>query len=189
MREVAQLAPHQTGVQAANLGDGILHRTEIVAPLQSAFVFAAMEVVACVVGVADVTARASSKIWKLCELWKDAPQDVYLLRDELGRASRFFDALKSGIEQSFPASLSPDMLVDFLSLLDQGHKTVSTLQLLFDDLLAPSNDSGKAHSTVLELSKTRKLYWLSRFHKTKRLRSSLRRTTEQIGLYMSLLTV
>jgi len=42
-----------------------------------------MEIVAAAIGVSNVTARVSSKIWCLCEPWEDAPQDVYQLRDKL----------------------------------------------------------------------------------------------------------
>jgi len=154
-----------------------------------------MEIVACVVGAADVTARASSKIWRLCELWKDAPQDAYHLRDELGRASRFFDAIKSGIQESFSVSPSQTVLMDLTSLLNQGHHTVSTLQVLFDELLSDRDglekDSGALphQNSAVELSKKRKLRWMKRLHKIKRLRASLRQTTEQIGLFLSLLNV
>ncbi len=154
-----------------------------------------MEVVACVVGVADVTARASSKIWRLCELWKDAPQDAYHLRDELHRAGRFFDALKSGMQHFSSVSPSQTMLVDLTSLLNQGHHTVSTFQQLFDELLnagdGVGNDSGDLshQNPVVELGKKRRLRWLKRLHKIKRLRASLRQTTEQVGLYLSLLNV
>ena len=157
-----------------------------------------MEIVACVIGVADVTARASSKIWRLCELWKDAPQDVFHLRDELDRSSRFFEALKTGMQQqSLPASSSSSpsqtVMVDLTSLLNRGHGTVSALQALFDELLIVKTDAEKGSSSeklvAVELGKRRRVGWLKRFHRIKRLRNSLRQTTDQIGLYLSLLNV
>ena len=143
-----------------------------------------------------MTARASSKIWRLCELWKDAPQDVFHLRDELDRSSRFFEALKIGMQQSLPASPSQTVMVDLTSLLNRGHGTVSALQALFDELLIVKTDAEKgsghglsSENVAVELGKRRRVGWLKRFHRIKRLRNSLRQTTDQIGLYLSLLNV
>ncbi|KAK5651530.1 hypothetical protein OQA88_11984 [Cercophora sp. LCS_1] len=144
-----------------------------------------MEAVAAIVGVADVTARASSKIWRLCELWKDAPQDVYFLRDDLDRANRFFASLRNSLE-TLPPTMGQPLSQDLEGLLGSGHRTISSLQLLLDEFL---DDKQAGTRQVVEISKRRKLLWLRSLSKVKRLKGALRQTTEQVGLCLSLLNV
>lgn len=153
-----------------------------------------MEAAAAVIGIADAAARASSKIWNLCEQWKDAPQDIYQLRDELDRADRFFSALKEASNQQFPAHVSENISTDLASLLKKGYNTVYTLQLLVDELLCTNYLPGvsaqsRGEDGTVEISKRRRLLWLKRLHKVKRLKGTLKQTTEQTGLYLSLLNV
>ncbi|RSL44018.1 hypothetical protein CEP54_014856 [Fusarium duplospermum] len=56
-----------------------------------------MELLVAIVGVADVTARASTGLWKLCEQWRDAPKEIRLLRDDLVQANAFFAQIQKGL--------------------------------------------------------------------------------------------
>jgi len=147
-----------------------------------------MEIVAIVVGVADVTARASSKIWHLCEVWKDAPEEVCQLRDELDRAGRFFASLQNAIQQSFPASVPPSTSADLKSLLNKGRCTIITMQVFLDELCSTKEALGQC-TQVGELGKSRRLLWMRRKKKIKKSWATLRHTIEHIGLYLSLLNM
>jgi len=58
-----------------------------------------MEVVAAAVGIADVTARSAHMLWRLCDAWRDAPHDLFQLRDDLSRANEFYGSLKNDVAQ------------------------------------------------------------------------------------------
>src|SRR5262245_57221552 len=66
-----------------------------------------MEVVGAAVGVADVAGRVSHRVYKLCEAWKDAPRDVFQLRDDLARAQDFYGSLKEDVAKSITVILAP----------------------------------------------------------------------------------
>ena len=68
-----------------------------------------MEVVAAVVGVADVTARSAHMLWRLCDAWRDAPHEVFQLRDDLSRANEFYASLKQDLTTYVKSSGSPSM--------------------------------------------------------------------------------
>jgi hypothetical protein len=65
-----------------------------------------MEIVAATVGVADVAGRVSHRVWRLCEAWKDAPRDVFQLRDDLSRAQEFYGSLREDVARSVAALLT-----------------------------------------------------------------------------------
>ncbi|KAF5006895.1 hypothetical protein FDECE_6754 [Fusarium decemcellulare] len=99
-----------------------------------------MELLAAIIGVADVTARASTGLWKLCEQWRDAPKDVHLLRDDLVQANAFFVQIQKGIsmEQARGVDASswpPACIHELKRLLHEGQTLVLGVQKMVDELL------------------------------------------------------
>ncbi|KAK1749411.1 ankyrin repeat-containing domain protein [Echria macrotheca] len=150
-----------------------------------------MEFAAAVIGIGQVAALVTLETRKLCERWKDAPKAIYLLRDELDTAETFFSALRVGLGNLPPklgdGSPTTAMLAELHVLLARSNTILVRLQRILDELLGSSGDA--LSSDVQSLAKRRKLLWLRRLEEVNKLREKLRRTTHDIGLFMTLLNV
>jgi len=147
-------------------------------------------VVAAAVGIADVAARASSKAWKLCDLWRDAPRDIFLLRDDLDRSARFFVALHQGLERRSDNRKDSEWAAaddELASLLSDGCETLEGLQDIMDSLISP--DSVAMPATQLDLPKRRRFLWLRRLKEVKKLKVALGNVMSQIGLQLAYLNL
>lgn len=148
-----------------------------------------MELFAGIVGVADVTARTSAGLWRLCEHWRDAPKDVSLLRDDLGQASEFFAQLQRGIaaEQARAGASTwpPESIAELERMLQDGEALVLSVQQLVDDLLNQTvPGAGQAQQ---DLSKRRKLTWVKRSRWVLEQRRALKKLVGKIyGVLLSL---
>ncbi|RSM00939.1 hypothetical protein CDV31_011579 [Fusarium ambrosium] len=136
-----------------------------------------MELLAAIVGVADVTARASTGLWKLCEQWRDAPKDIHLLRDDLVQANAFFAQIQKGLtaEQARGGSASrwpPECIRELERLLQDGQALVLGVEKMVDELMSPGiAASGPSHQS---LSGRRKLLWVTKLRWTSEQRRSLK---------------
>ena len=148
-----------------------------------------MEIAAVAIGVVNVTARAGSKIWTLCESWKEAPKEVHYLRDSLVRAQEFFSQVKLGIEKGRLDELASNPLQDdslrqLELLLKQGLATIVGIEAIVQDITdgqhSPSRGRG-IHSSIQEpLSRRRKMLWLANAAKVARLRTGLKEISMMI---------
>jgi len=156
-----------------------------------------MELVAAAVGVVDITARASSKAWELCGIWKDAPRDIFQLRDEIDRSATFFLALHDGLvrrSKSRPDCqdlAAADADIEFQSLLVEGCDAIEGLQKIIDDLIAPCQEEPASTTPAAKLSipKRRKFVWLRRLKEVKKLKNTLNHVTSQIGFRVAFLNL
>ncbi|RMJ04690.1 hypothetical protein CDV36_014640 [Fusarium kuroshium] len=136
-----------------------------------------MELLAAIVGVADVTARASTGLWKLCEQWRDAPKEIHLLRDDLVQANAFFAQIQKGLtaEQARGGSSSrwpPECIRELERLLQDGQALVLGVEKMVDELMSPGiAASGPSHQS---LSGRRKLLWVTKLRWTSEQRRSLK---------------
>lgn len=136
-----------------------------------------MELFAAIVGVADVTARASTGLWRLCEQWRDAPKEIHLLRDDLVQANSFFAQIQKGLiaEQARGASASrwpPECTRELGQFLKDGQALVLGVEKMVDELLSRGvAASGPSH---LSLSGQRKLLWVTKLRWTSDQRRSLK---------------
>lgn len=62
-----------------------------------------MEIAFALVGVTDVAIRAGSKLWALSTAWRDAPNDLHNLRDDLTSTEQFFSEVQEHL-RSVPRS-------------------------------------------------------------------------------------
>ncbi|KAK1759095.1 ankyrin repeat-containing domain protein [Echria macrotheca] len=156
-----------------------------------------METAAAIIGIARVTTTVSLQARRLCELWKDAPRDIYHLCDELETAKTFFGTLQSGIIDS-PLTDDPSRAVlrqELNVLLRRANSILGSLEPILARLVSGGNDSpgapdaGGRSGLVLTLAKRRKFLWLRRVNKVTKLRGMLRRTTDDIGQYLILLNI
>jgi len=149
-----------------------------------------MELVAAAVGIADITTRASSKCWKLCDLWRDAPRDIFQLRDDLDRSARFFLSLHEGLERRSSGHNDVDRAAadgEIAALLGDGCDAVEGLQDIMDELISP--EAVNSPGEQLEIPKRRKFLWLRRFREVKKLKTLLNHVTTQIGFQLAYLNL
>ncbi|KAJ4328679.1 hypothetical protein N0V84_000870 [Fusarium piperis] len=136
-----------------------------------------MELLAAIVGVADVTARASTGLWKLCEQWRDTPKEIHLLRDDLVQANAFFAQIQKGLtaEQARGASASrwpPECIRELERLLKNGQALILGVEKMVDELL--SQGIAASRPSHQSLSGRRKLLWVTKLRWTSDQRSSLK---------------
>jgi hypothetical protein len=109
-----------------------------------------MEIFGAAIAAIDVTSRASIGIWRLCQVWKDAPEDVFQLSDDVDQAERFFCMLKAGIAEGCDSS-DPHTFAsaeEVIELLNQGRETAKNLHEIIDELTherQPEKPSSNVH--------------------------------------------
>ncbi|KAK3386490.1 ankyrin repeat-containing domain protein [Podospora didyma] len=59
-----------------------------------------MEIAIGAISVTRIAVSANSKLWELSHEWRDAPADLYKLRDDVTRAERFFSEIREQINGS-----------------------------------------------------------------------------------------
>jgi len=156
-----------------------------------------MELALSIAAIAHVATKVALEIRKLCDLWKDAPRDVYHLCDELETAEAFFQVLQT----SFPELDCPPTSKEFANhhhnaavmeglgrLLLRSRSTLRHLQKILDELVG-GKESDTPDGSVVRFAKRRKLLWLRHLDGVSRLRRVLRHTNKDIGLFLTLLNV
>jgi hypothetical protein len=137
-----------------------------------------MEAAAAVISVAEVAARVSLRLWKLCDAWHDAPKDVHRLREDLARAHEFYDAVRQGMDAgqiTRPGSKAPQEL---LLLLQSGRDTLSKIESIVDQVMqgqvVAEQPTGKLQPLKIQsLKARRKVVWLAKSDKLHRLKAEL----------------
>jgi hypothetical protein len=138
-----------------------------------------MEIAAAVIGVADVAARASSKLWALSAAWRDAPLDLHSLRDDLTRTERFFGEIRQSLDRislTQPGSMCDIFMLgsDLHELLDEGSVALRRVEAIVDSFSAIKYADTKTHSDkAREMGSRRKILWLRQSRKVTRLRQEL----------------
>ncbi|KAK0657996.1 hypothetical protein B0T16DRAFT_502951 [Cercophora newfieldiana] len=132
-----------------------------------------MEMVGAVAGILDVTVRTASKVWKLCQAWQDAPEDVHRLRDDLARTEHFFDETKHGMQAAILGS--DDMLElkgaslrqrNLKILVEQGISVIESIEEVINALY-------RGEESPEAWSKTMRVVWLRYRAKVAKLRKEL----------------
>jgi hypothetical protein len=165
-----------------------------------------MELAAAVVAVVEVTSRASSALWKLGEEWKNAPRDIYQLRDDVDRAVSLYRVVQASIAppenpkggDGYRAQVvrgggdngggpGEALVADELKLLVlEGESAVSRIQAMIDNLM---HTSGTPFAAADIIPKMRRLAWLRNQAKVRYLQSVLRRNLDQLGMHLVLLNL
>ena len=153
-----------------------------------------MELLGAVIGVADVAARTTSKVWALCENWRDAPHDFHRLKDDLTRIQLFFRETQEGLssaphmhrawkeESDTDAKSAPRFPGDTSSLgrlLEVGMGVLRRLEHMVDDL---RGTSGLEDGDVLRRS--RRLKWMANAAKVNKLKQELGDVTTGICRFL-----
>ena len=140
-----------------------------------------MEFLGAIIGVADVTARTTSKVWALCESWKDAPSDFHKLKDDLTRIQLFFRETQEGLSSAPSRPSRRECDADTGSsihissdasnlghLLEAGTGVLNRLEHVVDDLRG-SNGTGDDYV----LRRGRRLKWMAYAGKVSKMRQEL----------------
>ncbi|KAK4444137.1 ankyrin repeat-containing domain protein [Podospora aff. communis PSN243] len=132
-----------------------------------------MEMVGAVAGILDVTVRTTSKVWKLCQAWQDAPEDVHNLRDDLARTQHFLSETKEGMQNAIPGyeevmelkGRSPRQ-ESLRLLIDKGTHVIERIEAVINVLYKGAEDNET-------WSKTMRVVWLRYKSKVAKLRKEL----------------
>lgn len=145
-----------------------------------------MEVALAVVNVTDVAVRCGAKLWVLSNLWRDAPDDIRSLRDEMKNTELFFDQIRRHIE--ITDTRTPSVEHEFLTeskdqpseltnLIDDGHVVLSRIEAIVDSLVTSTTMEAQGllvkDNKGEKPSKTKRMLWLRHSHKVARLRKEL----------------
>ncbi|KAK0652512.1 ankyrin repeat-containing domain protein [Cercophora newfieldiana] len=143
-----------------------------------------MEAAFAIVGAADVAVRATCKLWALSDAWRDAPADLFKLRDDLTRTERFYAEIQQHVTNSRSSALGASYLrQDLQSMIEEGAITLRQIEAIVDGLVAPGNDGpDEKHckNDAAGVGKRRKLRWLKQSAKVTRLRKELAHTRSNI---------
>ena len=149
-----------------------------------------MDIVSAVISITEVTIRTSSKLWKLSTAWRDAPEDLHRLRDDITRTHQFFDEVRHnaryvtalgsekrsvarpGFQRKVPMSRS-----DLPGLLDEGAAVLGRIEDFVDGL---ENEHGEGRGESHELGKRRRLNWIRHSTKVARMRKELSNVVSSI---------
>ncbi len=126
-----------------------------------------IEIVASIAGITHLLAEVTSKAWKISEAWRDAPQDLHWLRDDLTRTQNFFSEIEAGVgtlsnklQEGEKGPQPVKARVDELQrLLDQGVTILHRIEAVVDKVYQISkmgSDEG-----YINLNKRARLYWTS----------------------------
>lgn len=134
-----------------------------------------MEAVGAIVGIADVALRTGSKLWSLFDTWKDAPAELYRLRDELTRTQRFFAETQQGVEALY--SIQPkcrSMTESHASIRELELLTAKGLEILQDiDAFVDSLAKPSKLNNLPDLGKRRRITWMANAKRVSKWRSEL----------------
>jgi hypothetical protein len=106
-----------------------------------------LEVVVASYSVARVATQACWNTWLLCEQWKNAPREVFQLRDELSSADEFFAGVQRGLGtevSNHDCQWTDETAAELRHLLNQGHNALLQIQAIVDRLL--DNEPTKKNS-------------------------------------------
>lgn len=165
-----------------------------------------------IVALVRAATSATLQARTLCAVWKDAPRDILYLRDELETCKVFFDCIENGIlELSFlgessdghggPKSGTETQRETLTVLLSRGAGIVQRISEILVGLIGePADNTRRAGNEVdnnyrgrgepqLQLALRKKLLWLRRAENVTKLRKLLRRTTDDIGLCLTILNM
>lgn len=162
------------------------------------------------IALVRATASTALQARTLSVIWKDAPRDVFHLRDELDTCKTFLESIQSGIVES---SLIKDLeehhdprdggalqREPLRALLRRGEKIAKSIGEILTELLGEDPDGTGTRgetdreNTVRDKERTRfkfkkKFLWLRRLEAVTKLRKMLRRTTDDIALSLTMLNV
>ncbi|KAK5654577.1 hypothetical protein OQA88_7206 [Cercophora sp. LCS_1] len=139
-----------------------------------------MEVLGAVLAVSNVAIATTSSVWSLCEVWRDAPDELFRLLEDLRQAQQFFSETRDGV-QSMPLKRSHATKFTSLdalrSLLDEGGTVIKDIGKLIQKL---HKDDHWDNLKPDEVKKRRRALWLSQTHKVTKLRKRLKHITVSI---------
>lgn len=161
-----------------------------------------------VIALVRATTSTAFQARTLSVAWKDAPRDVFFLRDELETCKAFLESIQEGI---FKSSLLDDIETSHMSgglgvlktealkaLLTRAENIVVNLGQILGELVGRQGNSlntcGKNGDPAIDRSQKRlafrkKVLWIRRLDAVTKLRKMLRRATDDIALQLMMLNM
>src|SRR5512140_480248 len=128
-----------------------------------------MEVAAAIIGVSEVAIRTTSKLWKLSNAWREAPEELHRLRDDLSRTQQFFDEVRhNSISATFSRSWNEESptQAELRRLLLEGSRILEKIEDVVDKLTGGQGRLEKLGT----LGKMRRILWMANAQKIAGLR-------------------
>lgn len=121
--------------------------------------------------IASVAVNTCLAAYKLCQVWKDAPKEIYELKDDLARSEDFFQGVKHNAMEQIQDNLNePTKNTNgLLELLDKGEIVLVEIRRVLNNLLDASNDC-----TDAVINRKLKVKWLKHRSHTRRMQKCLR---------------
>ncbi|KAK4218886.1 ankyrin repeat-containing domain protein [Rhypophila decipiens] len=152
-----------------------------------------------IIALVRATTATTLHARQLCMTWKDAPRDVFFLRDQLDTCQTFFVSIQTAIVESSALSDLP-LGQEFVEaqreqlglLLERGASITHSLGCILVELIG--NQAGNAGtrggtSSQARLGLRKRMLWLRRMDDVSNLRKMLSRTTDNIALCLIMLNV
>lgn len=131
-----------------------------------------MEFAAAVISITEVTIRTGSKLWKLSVAWRDAPEDLSRLRDDITRTEQFLDEIRQNALYPSPESSWQDdspSQTELKRLIGEGLRVLEAIEEVVDTLVR--GKGGEQQSETL--GKLRRLVWMANARKVTASRKQL----------------
>lgn len=185
-----------------SMSTGLLTRSEhsiaqylSIDSIRSTFTEQAMEATG-IIALVRATTSTALRAHTLCVIWKDAPRDVFFLRDELDTYKSFFESIQGSIVESAfldklevdrePASFIPMQKQALRALLTKGASLAQALGEILVELVGEPTE--RTHTVGNErLALRKKVLWLRRMDNVTNMRKMLRRTVDNIALCLTML--
>ncbi|KAK5655396.1 hypothetical protein OQA88_5666 [Cercophora sp. LCS_1] len=127
-----------------------------------------MEFAAAIISITEVTLRTGSKLWKLSVAWRDAPEDLSRLRDDITRTEQFLDEIRQNALYP-PATNSwkddSPSETELKRLIGEGVRVLETIEEVVDHLVGSEKSD--------TIGKLRRLIWMANARKVTVLRKQL----------------
>ncbi|KAK3344494.1 ankyrin repeat-containing domain protein [Lasiosphaeria hispida] len=141
-----------------------------------------MEVLGTLIAVTNVTISTTSSLWSLCDAWREAPEELHRLLDDLRRSQEFLSETRIGLQSMYPEKsghqLHPNR--DFAALrglerlLEEGSVVVRQIG---DVINRFRTGEDWERLKPEELGKRRRALWLRQTLRVTRLRKKLKNIT------------
>lgn len=144
-----------------------------------------MEVLGAVVTITSATIRTTSAVWSLCDTWREAPEELHRLLEDLRRAQQFFREAQEGLKhpsylKTYDKTTASAQIDKLHQLLDDGAAVVGDIGQLVSRLRKGDDGGGWEKLKLEEVGKRRRAMWLRQTWKVARLRKRLKQVTVSI---------
>ncbi|KAK4205269.1 ankyrin repeat-containing domain protein [Triangularia verruculosa] len=141
-----------------------------------------MDVLGAVLGVSTLIVRTTCAVYTLVDTWREAPEGLHRLLDELRRSQQFFDETEAGLREMYlvlseEAREMPSFRSVTETLVGLFEEAAGIIGRIEETIKRIVDGNGLLECGSIELGKRRRLAWLRRTAEVTGLRKSLKSVT------------